>query len=142
MIDEILNILKNRPQVHFERAEDFVRVLPTTPEGFEVVLEQIWETHYSVSYGAWHEDFHTWEEALGCFLLGMSNRCRLKVQSKDGKPFRWTVEDRNDPSWRERSTKATWFHRFLTPTVTIYLQNDLLPESDLQRLIDRSLATV
>jgi hypothetical protein len=136
MTDEILKILEKCPQIQCERGEDSVRVHPTTPEGFEVVIEQIWESHYSVFYGGWHEDFHTLEEALGCFFFGLSNRCRLKVQSKHGNPFRWTVEHWDDPSWRERSTKATWSHRFLTPTVTTYLQNDLLPESDLQRLMN------
>ena len=137
MIDEILNFLEKCPQIQFERGEDSVRVHPTTPEGFEVVIEQIWESHYSVSYSGWHEDYHTLEEALGCFFLGLSNRCRLKVQSKDGNAFRWTVEHWNDPSWRERSTKASWSHRFFKPTVTTYLQNDLLPESVLQGLLDK-----
>jgi hypothetical protein len=140
LIDEILNFLEKCPQIQFERGEDSVRVHPTTPEGFEVVIEQIWESHYSVSYGGWHEDYHTLEEALGCFFFGLSNRCRLKVQSKDGNPFRWTVEHWNDPSWRERSTKASWSHRFFKPTVTTYLQNDLLPESELQGLLDKLVA--
>lgn len=140
MIDEILKILEKCPQIQCERGEDSVRVHPATPEGFEVAIEQVWENHYSVFYGGWHEDFHTLEEALSCFFFGLSNRCRLKVQSKDGNPFRWTVEHWNDPSWRERSTKSSWFHRILTPTVTTYLQNDLLPESDLQRLMDELIA--
>jgi hypothetical protein len=140
MIDEILKILEKYPQIQCERGEDRVRVQPATPEGFEVVIEQVWEDHYSVFYGGWHEDFHTLEEALSCFFFGLSNHCRLKVQSKDGNPFRWTVEYWNDASWRERSTKASWSHRILTPTVTTYLQNDLLPESDLQRLMDGLIA--
>jgi hypothetical protein len=140
LIDEIVQLLEKCPQVHFDRGEDLVRVLPATPEGFEVVIEQVWEDHYSVSYGGWHEDFHTLEEALTCFFMGMSNRCRLKVQTKEGNPFRWTVENWIEPSWRERSTKAGWSRRFLTPTVTTYLQNDLLPEGDLRVLLDKLVA--
>ena len=136
MIDEILKQLADYPQVHCVRGEDLVRVLPANPEGFEVVIEQIWDQHYSVSYGGWHEDFQAWEEALRCFLVGLSSHSRLKVQSKNGSPFKWTVEDWDDPAWRERSTTATFSPKLFTPTVTAYLQNDLLLGSDLHRLLD------
>jgi hypothetical protein len=137
MVGEILKVLEKCPLAQYELGEDLVRVLPATPDGFEVVIEQIWENHYSVTYGGWHEDFYALEEALGCFFLGLSNYSRLKVQSKDGKPFRWTVEYWNDPDWQERSTKATWSYRFLTPAITAYLQNDLLPETNLQPFINK-----
>lgn len=140
MIDEILKLLGDCPQVHCERSEDRVRVLPGNPEGFEVVIEQIWDQHYTVSYAGWHEDFEVWEEALRCFLLGLSNHSRLKVQSRDGNPFKWTAEDWEDPAWVERSTTASFSPKLFTPAVTAYLQNDLLPDRDLHRLLDRVVA--
>ena len=140
MIGEILEVLEKCPLAQYEQGEDSVRVLPGSPEGFEVLIEQIWENHYSVTYGGWHEDFYSLEEALGCFFLGLSNHCRLKVCSKNGKPFRWTVEYWTDPDWRKRSTKATWSRWILTPAVTAYLQNDLLPETDLQPFISKLVA--
>lgn len=139
MIDEILKLLGDCPQVHCEKGEDRVRVLPAGPQGFEVSIEQIWDQHYSVSYGGWHEDFEAWGEALRCFLVGLSNHCRLKVQSKDGNPFKWTVEDWEDPAWRERSTTATFSPKLFTPAVTAYLHNDFLPDSDLHRLLDKAM---
>lgn len=139
MIDEILKLLADCPQVHCERGEDTVRVLPDNPEGFEVAIEQIWDRHYSVSYGGWHEDFEAWEEALRCFLLGLSNQCRLKVQSKDGNPFKWTVEDWEDPAWVERSTTGSFSSKLFKPAVTAYLHNDVLPDNDLHRLLDKVL---
>ena len=137
MFNELLGVLQKYPQAQYEQGDDFVRVLPCTPEGFEVVIEQIWENHFTVSYDHWHEDFYTLEEALDCFFFGLSNRCRLKVQSKDGVPFRWTVEYWDEPNWHERSSKAAWTYRFLTPATTAYLQNDLLPESDLHPFINK-----
>ena len=136
MIGEILEVLEKCPLVQLEHGKDFVRVLPGCPEGFEVHIDQIWENHYSVTYGGWHEDFYSLEQALGWFFLGLSNHCRLKVCSKDGKPFRWTVEYWDEPNWRKRSTKTTWSHRILTPAVTVYLQNDLLSDTELQPFLD------
>ena len=140
MLGEILEVLEKCPLAQYALGKDLVRVLPATPDGFEVIIEQIWENHYSVTYGGWHEDFYSLEEALGCFFLGLSNHCRLKVCSKNGKPFRWTVEYWTDPDWRERSTKATWSHRILTPAVTAYLQNDLLPEVNVQPFVNKMVA--
>ena len=140
MVGEILAVLEKCPLAQYELGKDLVRVLPATPDGFEVVIEQIWENHYSVTYGGWHEDFYSLEEALECFFLGLTNHCRLKVCSKDGNPFRWTVEYWDDPNWRKRSTRATWSHRILTPAVTAYLQNDLLPEIDVQPFLHKMVA--
>src|SRR2546430_348492 len=140
MIGEILEVLGKCPLAQYEQRKDSVRVLPGSPEGFEVVIEQIWENHYSVTYGGWHEDFYSLEEALGCFFLGLSNHCRLKVCSKDGKPFRWTVEYWTDPDWRGRCPKGTSLRRLLTPAVTAYLQNDLLPEINVQPFVNKMVA--
>jgi len=135
MLDELLGILRKHPQVHFEHGEHFIRIQPSAPEGFEVAIEEVWENHYSVSYNRWQQDFYTAEEAANCFLFGLSNRCRLKVQSKDGVPFRWTVEFSDGSDWQERSTKSGWSYRFLSPATTVYLQNDLLPVIELHPVV-------
>jgi len=140
MIGEVLAVLEKCPLAQYEQRKDCVRVLPGSPGGFEVVIEQIWENHYSVTYGGWHEDFYSLAEALECFVLGLSNQCRLKVCSKEGKPFRWTVEYWTDPDWREHSTKATWSRRILTPAVTAYLQNDLLAKINVQPFANKMVA--
>jgi len=44
MIGEILEVLEKCPLAQYEQGEDSVRVLPGSPEGFEVLIEQIWET--------------------------------------------------------------------------------------------------
>ena len=106
-------------------------------ERFEVVIEEIWENHFSVSYDRWHEDFYNLEEAIDCFFLGLSNHSRLKVQSKDGSPFRWTVEYLDDTQWKERSSNSVWNYHFLSPVTSLYLQNDLLSESDLRQVVSK-----
>jgi hypothetical protein len=137
MFNEVLAILEKYSDIRYEKAENLIRVLPRLRDGFEVVIEQIWENHFSVSCDRWHEDFYNFEEALDCFFLGLSNRCRVKVQSKDGAPFRWTVEYLDDTDWHERSTNSVWTYRFLSSPTTSYLQNDLLSESDVHPIITK-----
>ena len=64
MVGEILKVLEKCHLAQYALGKDLVRVLPATPDGFEVIIEQIWENHYSVTYGGWHEDFYSLEEAL------------------------------------------------------------------------------
>jgi len=137
MFNELLGTLRKYPQIQFEHGDHFIRVHPTTPDGFEVAIEEVWENHFSVSYGRWQQDFYNAEEAADYFLLGLSNRCRLKVQSKDGVPFRWTVEYLDDANWRERSTKSGWSYRFFASATTAYLQNDLVAEIELRQVVSK-----
>ncbi len=137
MLTEILTILGKYPQIRHEKSDNLIRVAPSTRDGFEVVIEEIWEDHFSVSYDRWHEDFYNLEEAIDCFFLGLSNHSRLKVQSKDGSPFRWTVEYLDDTQWKERSSNSVWNYHFLSPVTSSYSQNDLLPESDLRQVVSK-----
>jgi hypothetical protein len=128
VVQEVLDLLTKYPQVKFERRDDSVLVPPTNPEGFPVMIEQIWEGHYAVSYGGWQKDFDNLEEAVACFVLGLSNRCRLKVESKGQKPVRWTVEERVESAWREISSRGSWSPQIFKQPVTSYLTNNLLPD--------------
>jgi len=140
VVDEVSNLLRAYPFVRYERGEDSVRVPAPTPEGFDVIIEQIWEGHYAVSYGGWQKDFELLEEAVACFLVGLSILCRLKVESKDKKPFRWTVEHWEDPNWRQVSSHGTWSPHIFTPAGISYLQNDLLPENEVQARVEKLVA--
>ena len=136
MLNEIVAILGKYPQIRHEKSDNLIRVLPTIRDGFEVVIEEIWEDHFSVSYDRWHEDFYNLEEAMDSFFQGLSNRRRLKVECKEGTPFRWTVEYLDDAKWQERSSHSVWNYRFLSPVTSSYLQNDLLSEKDLQQILN------
>jgi hypothetical protein len=142
MFEELLSILQKYSQIRFERRDNLIRVLASTRDGFEVIIEQIWDNHFSVSYDNWHQDFYNWEDAQDCFLFGLSNRCRLKVQCKDAVPFRWTVERLEEEKWLERSSNSVWNYRFLSAPTTAYLQNDMLSDSDLNSLLNKSTVRV
>ena len=134
MLNEMLEILGKYPQIQYEQGDSRIRIRPAVRDGFEVAIEEIWENHFSVSYSRWHEDFYNLEEAMDCFFQGLSNRRRLKLQCKEGSPFRWTVESLDDEQWHERSSHSVWSYRFLSPVTSSYLQNDLLSDSDLQQI--------
>jgi hypothetical protein len=129
MFDEIIQELKEYPGARYEVAEDRIRVLPVTQDGFEVTIEQIWEDHFTVSFDGWHEEFFDYRKAVDCFLMGLSDRCRLKTQEKGGSRFQWTVEHLDGEEWRELSSTQRFLHQFWKPSVTSYLQNALLRNS-------------
>jgi hypothetical protein len=128
VLSEVVDLLKKYPQIKFERRDDSVLVPPAGPEGFPVMIEQIWEGHYAVSFGGWQQDFSNLEDAVACFVKGLSNQCRLKVESKGNKPVRWTVEELENANWKEISSRGSWSAKFVKQPVTSYLINDLLSQ--------------
>ncbi len=140
MFDKIIKTLKEYPGAEYKLGEDLVRVLPVTPEGFEVIIEQIWENHFTVSFDGWHEDFFSLEKALACFFMGLSNRCRLKTQEKGGSRFQWTLEYLDGTQWREGSSTRRFIHKFWRASVTTYLQNDLLRDSGQRQLVEADVS--
>jgi hypothetical protein len=138
VLNEVIELLKKYPQVKFERRDDSVLVPPTSPDGFPVMIEQIWEGHYAVSYGGWQKDFSSLEEAVSCFVMGLSNHCRLKVESKGKKPVRWTVEQLENADWKEISSRGSWSAQIFKQPVTSYLINNLL--SDIRQQAEEEVA--
>ena len=136
MFDQIIEALKECAQAEYVIGKDLIRVLPGTPEGFEVIIEQIWDNHFIVSFDGWHEDFFSYEKALACFFMGLSNRCRLKTQEKDSSRFQWTLEYLEGADWREGSSCQRLIRQFWKPSVTTYLQNDLLGKSSQHLFVD------
>jgi hypothetical protein len=129
VLNEVLDLLKKYPQIKFEGREDSVLVPPTSPEGYPVLIEQIWEGHWAVSFGGWQKDFSNIEEAVACFVMGLSNHCRLKVETKGKKPVRWTLEQLENADWKEISSRGSWSPLSFKPPVTAYLINDLLSQA-------------
>src|SRR5260370_7730038 len=136
MFDEIIKMLKQYPHAEYELGEDLVRVLPVTPEGFDVIIEQIWENHFTVSFDGWHEDFFSQEKALACFFMGLSNRCRLQTLENCASRFHSTLHTPDGTQWREGSSTRRFIHQFWKASVTTYLQNDLLRDSGVDQLVE------
>lgn len=92
MFEELLEKLKECSQVRYETGEYFIRILPTSPTGFSLTIEWIWDTHFAVLLGGWCEDFDSYEDALICFTSAASGGYRLKTSSKGNFRFQWTAE--------------------------------------------------
>jgi hypothetical protein len=136
MFDEIINKLKEYPGAEYKIGEDFVRVFPGSPGGFEVTIEQVWENHFTVFFDGWHQAFFDYEKALACFFMGLSNRYRLKTQAKGGSRFLWSLEYLEGADWRQMSSTQRFIYQFWKPSVITYLQNDLLRDSGQERPVE------
>ena len=124
-IAEIRNRFENYPGARTEEGDSWIRFLPSSPEGF-VIEFRMGQGEYIVAFEGWHARFHDLDESLNCFAFGLSNECRLKIVSRGGKPYRWTVEHYCDGEWiPESETGLLLFQFWRSPRVT-YRQNMLI----------------
>jgi len=125
MFEELLEKLNECGQVRYKTGDCFIRIPPTTPAGFSLMIEWIWDTHFAVLLDGWRDDFDSYEDALICFISAASGGYRLKTSSKGSFRFRSVAEDWDGSRWVERSTTTEPFYPFWTRTTTSYLRNDL-----------------
>jgi hypothetical protein len=124
---DVFNHLANRladgsPPISFEIAEGVLRVPRADENGFDVSLRKE-EGFCEVYFDAWHEVFEDEEEAVRCFLFGLSKECRLRVESRGGADCTWTVEHKRGDDWISDSTTGLLFSRFWRRKQVRYLQN-------------------
>lgn len=124
-IERVKEKLSKYPQVTYKETENFISVLPITSKGFTVSLEIIQDV-FKVFYNGWHEDFEDEEEALNCFAFGLSNECRVKEFTRNGEPYKWTVEYKDGEDWVEDSTTSLFNFSFWKEQTVNYLQNNLI----------------
>ncbi|MCP3929939.1 MAG: hypothetical protein GY705_12665 [Bacteroidetes bacterium] len=130
VIDKIKKKLENYPEVAFEETESDITILPKDSSGFEVNLWKD-EKEIIVSFEGWHEHFErsNEEDALNCFALGLSVHSRLKVYSKDGKDYRWTLHliDLETNEWQFSGTTMVFrLLKFWKSKQIRYLQNSMI----------------
>ena len=116
-----------RGGVRCERTAESVRYVPANADGFEVVLSR-GDREFTVSFAGWHEPFDTPEEALRCFMFGLSDRCRLRVLSRGSFDYRWTVQARRDGRWEDDSETGLLVFPFWLRRRERYLQNHAVPD--------------
>jgi hypothetical protein len=125
LIDEIKARLSKYPNAAYESNASSISVLPSSDNGFTVGLS-LNHGGYTVSFAGWHEDFHDEEEALSCFVFGLSDECRLKECRRGSFPYKWTVESYADGKWSQDSTTGLFLFPFWRKLEVRYLQNNLL----------------
>ena len=125
LIDDIKVRLSKYPNARYECSGSSISVFPSSENGFTVELS-VNHDSYTVSFEGWHEDFDDEEEALNCFVFGLSDECRLKECRRGRFAYKWTVESRQDGKWLEDGTTGLFLFPFWKKPEVRYLQNNLL----------------
>ncbi len=123
LLEVIIEKLKKYPEAAFLLTNNSISVKPKNETGFPVMLTVHGVNGYVVYFDFWHEEFNQEEEALNCFALGLSNLCRLKIEAKGNKPFKWTVEFMQEGVWKEESTTGIFNFAFWKKRHVYFLQN-------------------
>ena len=122
-IEKIIEFLKQYPFVPCESREGAIRVLASSENGFEVAL-LVSPRFCTVCYALWHTEFSDEEEAVNCFLNGLSNAVRLKVASRGKVDYRWTIQFRDGDQWIGGRAVAIFRYPFWKKKQVRYLQNE------------------
>jgi len=122
-IIEIKKKLESYPEVEWELEGSTISVSPKG--GFTVWLTES-ENDCRVGLNGWHEEFEDKKEALECFALGLSEKCRLKVFSRRKTEYKWVMEVFEDGDWVSYSTTCLIFIPFWKKKQSNYLQNNVL----------------
>jgi hypothetical protein len=102
-----------------------LRVEPPAPTGFAVELHEL-PGEFVVYFDGWHEHFAREAEALDCFALGLSDRCRLRVTRRGDVAHHWVLEYRGRGGWVADSEVGLLLFPFWRTPSVVYLQNDVL----------------
>lgn len=126
-VEEIKTKLQNYPEAKYESDGTSISVFPMSDDGFTVSLYER-EENFTVAFDGWHEEFQDRNEALNCFVFGLSSECRLKEVRHGNFACKWTVESWENGKWVEDSTTGLLIFPFWKKEEVRYLQNSLLPE--------------
>ena len=117
--------LGEHPHVRFVDDANTLRIPPVDPEGFEVALYEH-SGAVTVAFAGWHEDCDDPDDAVHLVGMGLSDAVRLKVHSRGGHDYKWTLEVREPSGWRKTSVTGLLFFRFWKRASVRYLQNQFL----------------
>ncbi|MFP5492872.1 MAG: hypothetical protein ACLGG0_15320, partial [Bacteriovoracia bacterium] len=78
----------------------------------------------------WHESFEEADEALSCFLFGLSEDCRLKITSRGNSRHKWEVQFLKSENWETDSETGLLLFPFWKKARVSYLQNKLIKSSN------------
>jgi hypothetical protein len=125
VIEEIKAKLSKYPDIRYEEENDYIVVVPSTAEGFEIGLTVV-DAEYKVNFEGWYERFDQEAEALDYFVWGLTNACRLKEYRCGGVAYRWTLETKDKSEWKRVGTVSLFFYPFWKEKEIRYRQNNLI----------------
>jgi hypothetical protein len=128
ILDQLVDKFSNRPGLKTESTDNTFAILPQDNTGFKLWIREEKGRKFTVGFDRWQETFNDATQALACFALGLSRDCRLKVFSRLGARYKWTLQQFVGGLWvdgtvHEEKIVSIWPFR-----KTEYLQNDFLHE--------------
>jgi hypothetical protein len=134
IIDFVIEKLNKYPAVKFQKKSDKeLEIFCNDENGFDILLE-IEERENTLHFGNFHWHFENTEEIeinemLNQLVFGLTGLSRLKVFSKNGNPYKWTLQIQDsEGNWHDDGTMGIMSINFWTKAEVKYLQNNLLPK--------------
>jgi hypothetical protein len=122
ILDRVEATLERYPTIRYERSPESVEVHATTPDGFDVSITAA-DSSTIVHYDGWHEHFDTPDEALNCFMSGLTEGVRLRVFSRGTYDYKWIAELRHGGQWEPAGTVGLIIFPFWRKQGVRLLQN-------------------
>ena len=126
-IQKLKDKLDKYPNIKYQFEDNSLTVSSTEETTFPVSLH-VNRHVFTVSFKSWHEDFKHEKEALNCFMLGLTNLCRLKVLSRGKFEYKWILEYKEGAHWLQDSETGLLFFPFWIKKKSKYLKNSYLNE--------------
>jgi hypothetical protein len=128
ILDQLIDKFSNRPGLKTESSDNTFAILPRDDTGFKLWIREEKGRKFTVGFDRWQESFNDATQALACFALGLSKDCRLKVYSRLGARYTWTVQQYVSGLWVDGSTHVEKIVSIWPFRKTHFLQNDFLQE--------------
>jgi hypothetical protein len=125
---ELKQRLERHPDIRFKPGDKQLTIYAKDESGFDIsVIDEGFEV--TVYFGGWHQHFDTMEEAIQCVGFGLSDECRIKVERRGAKPYRWTLEYRDGDDWKFDGLTSLVFYPYWRRKSVSYLQNHFISDT-------------
>jgi hypothetical protein len=135
---ELEEMLREFPAVRVEKEGNLIAAICPGENTFKVALEDD-PAEVTVFLAGYHQHFSKDEQrdALGMFLTGLSDTCRVEVFSRGGIDYKWVVEAVNfQGCWSNAAMLTNPFAAmaFWRKKSQRCLQNTVVTRADIERL--------
>ena len=126
VIKEVKARLAKYRSVAYNATKNSISVRPQDDDGFWVSLH-VRGSEFTVSFDGWHETFRSANEALNCFVFGLSDACRLEVELRGRTATKWAVQSQQEGAWVTDSEVGLLLVPFWCRKRIVHRQNRLVP---------------
>ena len=128
--DELVEILRQSPTAsrRLSVGRSSVRIRTSSQHGFDVFARKCGGI-YTVGFAGWRCHTQRQAAAVDMVLMAFSPACRLRIDSRDGIDYCWTVEVEVEmQQWEPGHTTRKWFYPYWGEHAVRYLSNEPIIE--------------